>query len=58
MCPPGHDAIMVLVPCPILGPEEEGEEKAGAQREQGLVTEAREAVLRRMERLPGMEGMR
>lgn len=22
VCPRGHDAIMVLVPCPILGPEE------------------------------------
>lgn len=23
VCPPGHDAIMVLVPCPILRPEED-----------------------------------
>lgn len=58
VCPPGHDAIMVLVPCPILGPEEGDGGAEEEERERQLVARVREAVLDRFERFPGMEDVR
>ena len=57
-CPPGCDAITVLVPCPLLGVDETGEEADAREREARLVETVREAVMRRFERMPGMEDFR
>jgi len=63
VCPPGHDAIMVLVPSPILGKEGrraggKEEEEEEEEEEERLVATVREAVLARLEEMEGMEDMR
>jgi len=59
VCPPGHDAIMILVPCPILGKEGGG---GGAEQEEEeeeeLISSVREAVLGRLEEVEGMQDFR
>ena len=57
VCPPGHDAIMVLVPCPVLGIDGEEEEEE-EEEEMRLVAAAKEAVLQRFEKMNGMEEFR
>jgi phytoene desaturase (3,4-didehydrolycopene-forming) len=59
VCPEEHDAIMVLVPCPLLDinththTQEEEEE-----REKELVEIVKKAVLQRFERFPNMQNFR
>jgi phytoene dehydrogenase-like protein len=57
-CPPGHDAVMVLVPAPVLGPNEGPNTPGVRERMEALEAAAREAVLRRIESVPGMEDFR
>jgi phytoene dehydrogenase-like protein len=56
VCPPGHDAVMVLVPCPVLGKEGGGQEEE--EEEARMIADAREAVLARFESVMGMEDVR
>ncbi|CAM9322137.1 unnamed protein product [Discosporangium mesarthrocarpum] len=55
VCPEGHDAIMVLVPCPSL-PDKEGSAVCGGGERNDWVRRAREGVVSALENTAQMKG--